>query len=308
MKNKKKYGIIIAIILIAIISVSIFYASQENNNVHKRAGIVLTFDDWYIKDWFDARKLFAKYGAKANFFIARFDTLTNEELDMLTTLKKEGHEIASHGLSHLHAVKFCEQHSIQEYIQTEIIPAINLMTEKGFPPKTFAYPYGAHNATIDSALLKYFNVVRVTEFGYISTPYYYYWKYYFSGTLPKYYYSFEENKRICAGIGIDSSYGHTEKEIIHGLQGALTFNCAIIFYGHRISQEAGKNRTNPNLLETIFKFVNANNMKYYCVNELWDLQERNAVIPRYYEYGTVPRAAKDQTLPLAAQAQKGRYR
>lgn len=254
---------------------------MNNSSTHKRAGVALTFDDRYIHEWFEARKIFGPYDAKATFFISEFDKLTDQELDMLRTLKQEGHEIACHGLRHLHAVKFCEQHSIQEYIDTEILPAIRMMTEKGFTPQTFSYPYGAHiplkrilhhkhlfalASEIDSELLKYFRVLRRVDFGTIRARQRR--RFVLVGPRPKYYYLGEDEQKICVATGIDAKYGHTEHDIVRGLQWALEYDCAIVFYGHRISRDTGKYTTHPDLINTICHFVKANNMRYYCIDEL----------------------------------------
>jgi len=78
----------------------------------------------------------------------------------LKRLKEAGHAIACHGLRHRNAVKYAEEYTLEKYIADEIIPAIELMKEKGFSPTSFAYPVSSRNEKTDDALLKYFSYMR----------------------------------------------------------------------------------------------------------------------------------------------------
>ena len=132
----------------------------NDNGKITEPGLILTFDDRNMLNWEKQIPLFAKYNAHVTFFIDHFDKLTPEQLQALKRLKDAGHTIGCHGLRHIKAAEFCEKYSADEYISTEIEPAINLMKEKGFPPTCFAYPNSNHSALTDSVLLKYFRHLR----------------------------------------------------------------------------------------------------------------------------------------------------
>ena len=73
---------------------------SECLNPAKR-GIVLSFDDSInIESWNESRPTFERYNATATFFVDRWDDLTTEEIEILTILEEEGHEIGFHGTNH----------------------------------------------------------------------------------------------------------------------------------------------------------------------------------------------------------------
>jgi peptidoglycan/xylan/chitin deacetylase (PgdA/CDA1 family) len=123
-------------------------------------GLLLTFDDRNMLNWEKQIPLFAKYDAHVTFFVDHFDELTSEQLKALQKLKEAGHAIGCHGLRHIKAVDYCDKNSVEKYISDEILPAIEIMQKKGFPPNCFAYPQSNSSEVTDAALLKYFYYLR----------------------------------------------------------------------------------------------------------------------------------------------------
>jgi peptidoglycan/xylan/chitin deacetylase (PgdA/CDA1 family) len=108
-----------------------------------QSAICLSFDDYPVDKWFELRELFLKYDAHVTFFVARFDTLTPNQIEKLRILQSDGHEIGFHGAKHLLSEYYIKDHSLDEYVQNEIIAGINKMNASGFYPTSFAYPYSA---------------------------------------------------------------------------------------------------------------------------------------------------------------------
>jgi hypothetical protein len=85
-----------------------------------KAGVVLSFDDTYVKEWFETDKILNKYSWRATFCVCKINTLRHSEIKKLLNLQKEGHEIAGHGLHHYHAERFVKKYGIKDYLNQEI--------------------------------------------------------------------------------------------------------------------------------------------------------------------------------------------
>lgn len=238
----------------------IFSCTKYYNN--KSAGVILTFDDHYIDEWYNAyNDVFKKYNAKATFFVNKFHLLTNEQIEKLKKLEEGENEIACHGYNHLNAVEYCKNHTVNEYIENEIIPAINDMKEYGFDPKSFAHPYGANDYKIDKKLLNYFNILRDTAHDNIAE------------SPQSYFFDPSNPKSIVAGFELDLLYGFSDSEIIGLLEIAKQNDIIVVLYGHSTKDDIN---VNPNQkyvvsysrLKKICEFVNNNNMKFYTICEL----------------------------------------
>lgn len=123
-------------------------------------GIALSFDDRFIREWYGLRPIFRKYNARVTFYITQFDSLTPVEITQLKTLQQDGHEIGCHGAIHTNSINYVRQHSMQQYLNDEIYPALRSMKRQGFRPTSFAHPGGAHNNAIDRELLNHFVLLR----------------------------------------------------------------------------------------------------------------------------------------------------
>ncbi len=137
-----------------------FLTFDELHGPSQGAGVALTFDDAHIDEWHAQRELFADYTARVTFFVTRFHRLSDRRLNMLHELRSDGHAIESHGVNHMHAPDYVEEHGLRAYVDDEVLPSLEAMSAEGFTPTTFAYPYGARTSELDRAILEHVALVR----------------------------------------------------------------------------------------------------------------------------------------------------
>jgi len=221
-------------------------------------GIAITFNGWAVDEWYSIMSLLSNYSAKVTFFVGNIDNLTSSEFGKLRTMKNAGHEVAISGLRYVNAVEFVRNNSLQAYIDEEIAPAIELMTENELPPKSFAYPFGSRNSTIDAELLKYFIRLRSTAHTSNTTR---------IVDLDSVYYKWQ-NEVLIRGVGIDSEYGNTVDEIIQGLERAHQSDEVIILYGHTPTYDSPDYGTPVEKLASILEAAQTMNLVFYRVSDL----------------------------------------
>jgi hypothetical protein len=122
--------------------------------------LALSFDDDFVDGWHALRPLFDRYGARATFFVSRFQRLGPEQRAKLHELADDGHAIEYHGTDHQPAERYVAEHGIAAYLADEIEPGLDAMRDDGFAPVAFAYPHGERTAETDVALLERFPIVR----------------------------------------------------------------------------------------------------------------------------------------------------
>jgi peptidoglycan/xylan/chitin deacetylase (PgdA/CDA1 family) len=221
---------------------------------NSNGGVVITFDDRYVDQWFNVHNILKKYSWRATFFVTHYDMLNDEQVKKLVYLQDCGHEIGGHGLNHLDAVSYIDTHDANQYLTNEIYPMKELMANDGFYIKSFAYPYGKRNVQTDNILSDEFTVLRGTTYGNLEP------------VLHKCYF---DNKNIIYGLGIDSSYGLDISYVLDLLGYARDNNKVIIFYSHNpVGIVTGDYQTAYERLMVICEFVNTNNMKFYTSCEL----------------------------------------
>ncbi len=229
-------------------------------------GLVLTFDDQSIDSWVASIPLLQRYGAKATFFINKWDKLSEAQIEKLKDLRAAGHAIGCHGLQHLKAVSYINENSKEAYLNAEIIPALELMRKSGFIPSAFAYPSSQRSSETDEILHYYFRHLR-------------------SGCnkkegetlvdLNKIYTSIDKiGQTICLnGICIQPHARDTEliAEIKEAFKRAATQNEILIFYAHDIrasSTPGGKHHIIPDALEEILKDACNAGLNFYTFDQL----------------------------------------
>jgi PKD repeat protein len=217
------------------------------------AGVAITFDDNYVDQWYATRDILNKYNAHVTFFVSQYEGLDQAQINKLKTLKADGNEIAFHGMYHTDVVEYLNTHSVQQYLDYEIIPGINLMKNDGLTPVDFAYPYGSDDPAATLALEAYFDHTRDT---------YYDW----DNTI---YYRYGSNQAFISGIGMDESYGHSTTEIHNGILKAKTDDRILIFYGHEpVPSNPQQYQTSYARLEDTLKYVSDNNLKTFTISEI----------------------------------------
>ena len=224
------------------------------------AGIALTFDDNAVTNWYGIQDLLKKYNAHATFYVSSFGGRSEDEINMLKTMKENGHEIAFHGAHHTDVNEYLSDHSIEEYLNYEIIPGIDLMKNAGLDPVDFAYPYGSENDDVTAVLETYFIHIRGTA-------------YHGSGKLKdvdSVFYQYGSNEAHIYGIGIDDiTYGNSLDDIYEGILRAKNEEKILIFYAHTpVVSNPQSYQISHDRLEKILINASENDMKFYKISEI----------------------------------------
>lgn len=218
-------------------------------------GIVLTFDDDYIDDWYNADQRLHFLDWKATFFICKYGSFTEGQKKKLHYLQDRGHDIGGHGYNHQNAVKYSAAHGLDGYIKDEILPLKAAMAKDGFAIRSFAYPDGARDKDLDKELFDYFDIIRGTTYGELP---------------PAEQYCYYTGNRLIYGLGIDDDYKQFNVPYYKSLmEYAKKNNKIVIFYGHKTVDNADENLETPmSALEDICKYAKDNGLRFYTVDEL----------------------------------------
>jgi peptidoglycan-N-acetylglucosamine deacetylase len=243
-----------------------FVFSSCENEVEKiiekikspKAGVIISFDDAYVDDWYNTNKILKKYDWKATFFTCKINTLNHSKIKKLLQLQKEGHEIAAHGLNHYNAATFLNDHTINDYLNEEIDPMMRLMNFYGFKITSFAYPYGARTKALDAALLKKFKIIRGRAFCEKD-----------ASKQGSYY----NHSKLIFSFSVDDTHEHFNiTHLLNLLDYAKKNNKILILNSHKTVQEVyGDYQTRNATLEVICQYIKKNNMNFYSVSDLDNL-------------------------------------
>ncbi|PAM94691.1 polysaccharide deacetylase [Flavobacterium sp. IR1] len=223
-----------------------------------KAGVILSFDDAYVDEWYEADQALKKYSWKATFNVCRIDSIGAPQLKKLHEMEQYGHEIAGHGYHHYNAVKFVEQNGIDQYLEQEIDPMIVSLKKKNFKTTSFAYPYGERSDELDKALSSKFKIIRGRAFG---------------GEAPEKQDSYFNNSKIVFAFDIDNSHIHFSiPYLLELLDYAKKNNKILILCSHKPVKEVTENyQTKIETLEFICKYMKLNDLKFYKLSDLDDL-------------------------------------
>ena len=253
----------IKLIFISLLIGFFFYSCSSSKIIttNSKAGVVITFDDYFVNEWKKADVQLAKYNWKATFCVSSFEKLTATDISNLKELQNKGHEIAGHGFRHINAKEFAKKNNKQQYLIVEIFPLIEAFKKEGIEIKSFAYPFGAKTQTLDYELQKHFDIIRGTAKG--------------SKKVADNA-NFYNGTRLANGIGIDSNYEHFNLNYITKvLNYAKKHNKIVVFYGHKPVGKATKEyEVELKTLEMICQFVVSNQMKFYTLQELNSLKKQ----------------------------------
>lgn len=224
-----------------------------------KAGVVISFDDAYVDEWFDADKVLKKYDWKATFCVCRIDSIGTPQIKKLLELQKEGHEIAGHGYHHYNAVKFVHKYGIDEYMKQEINPMIASMKKKGFNVSSFAYPYGERSDELDKALSPKFKVIRGRDF---------------CDNVPEKEGSYFRDSKFMYAFDIDNNHIHFSiPYLLELLDYTKKNNKILILCSHKPVKNLTKNyQIKIETLEFVCKYMKLNDMKFYRLSDLDSLQ------------------------------------
>ena len=249
-----------SILKIVLLCTFFIFLSCEKDNPkpiikHSIAGVVLTFDDAYVNEWFATNQELKKYGWKGTFFVCRINTLNNTKIKKLLQLQKEGHEIGGHGLQHLNAADFIRVHTIEEYLDQEINPMMGLMDFYGLEINSFAYPYGGRTKKLDAALLDKFKMVRGRAF--------------YEKKASKQDCYFNHSKLIFS-FSIDDTYHRFNLPYLQKLLDyAKKNNKILILNSHKtVKNVTGDYQTKNATLEFVCQYIKKHNMQFYTLSDL----------------------------------------
>jgi len=258
----RRYLTITTVIAVVAAGCSNPFSDDDNDDNAFRGGYVLSFDDSYVREWYDHRDIFEEYDVSATFFVTRFAQLTPSQIDMLKELERNGHEIGSHSYSHIDALEYAAAHSVAEYVNVEVIPAMDIMKEHGFDVNSFAFPFGANNEELNMEVLKYVKVIRdVTDVQ--------------RTTRTKRVTEIEEifhspgDGPVVYGLGIDKVFDIPLGEIEEAFRRAQENSEVVVFYAHRPVETAeGLYEIERSYLESIFLLARTYELKSLTISEI----------------------------------------
>jgi peptidoglycan/xylan/chitin deacetylase (PgdA/CDA1 family) len=245
-----RYLFNIALIILA--SCSLFEKEEPDQN---NGGVAITLDDNYINEWAKADSVLSIYNWKATFCVSGFHNLDQDKINILLNFQNKGHEIANHSLNHIDINNYSEEHSLTEYIDNEVLPVSQMMRAAGLEVNSFAYAFGTRKPETDSALLPHFDVLRALAWGYKE---------------PAEHYCYYEGNPVVYAFTIDSNYEYaTEEYILDLMEYARDYDRILILYGHKpvFDGETGYT-TDISLLEAICNYAVENNVGFYCLKDL----------------------------------------
>jgi peptidoglycan-N-acetylglucosamine deacetylase len=218
-----------------------------------QAGVVLSFDDDRIDNWYRYLPLLDSAGVKATFYISKYNRLTPGQKTKLAAIQSHGHEIGYYTTNHYNMMDYVYKyrHTIEEMLRCEIEAGLKMMNRDGYYPVTFAYPYGAHNGIFDKELKRYFKSVRALNGSYD------YAKSIAAG--PK--------NDVLYGLGIDKGSNHSDVVINNVLTSARDNNGCVVFVAHNIGMGGNLSVSRERLL-SIISFVKNADMKFYKMAEI----------------------------------------
>ena len=219
------------------------------------AGVILSFDDAYVNEWFATHQELKHYSWKGTFFVSKINTLKQYQIQKLLELQKEGHEIAGHGLNHYNAADFIRVHTISEYMRQEINPMLDLMNFYGLKITSFAYPYGGRTKKLDAALLKKFKIIRGRAF---------------CEEVANKQGCYYNNSNLVFSFSIDDTHNHFNlPHLLELLDYAKKNNKILILNSHKtVKKVTGDYQTKNETLAFICQYVKRNNMQFYTLSDL----------------------------------------
>jgi peptidoglycan/xylan/chitin deacetylase (PgdA/CDA1 family) len=224
----------------------------------RSAGITITFNGWAVDNWYGIRSLLDTYDARATFFVGNLGDLSSDHFEQLRALKNDGHEIATQGLHYYDAVDYVSDNSLQEYIDNEVTPALEIMSENEIYPSSFAYPFGSRTSIIDAELLKHFVRLRATAYTTNITR---------IVDLDIAYYKWQ-NESLIRGVGIDVEYENTVEEIIAGMERAKQDEEVLVLYAHTVAYNSTPFGISEENLVSLLEAAQTMNLAFYTVSSL----------------------------------------
>jgi peptidoglycan/xylan/chitin deacetylase (PgdA/CDA1 family) len=214
-------------------------------------GVALTFDDYSINNWYHYLPLFDSFGIKVTFYVSQYHLLNQDQKNKLKAIQNRGHEIAYHTTTHPNMLQYLRVMGMENLVQYEINDDLSKMNRDGFYPRTFAYPYGAHNKVLDDRLLRIFKSVRALN------------------GSPDYTKSVTTTTSNTVLFGLDIDNNSISLATIERLINvARQNNNCLVLVGHQIQNPRAAYQVSYAKLKFILQKVKDLNMRFYTASEI----------------------------------------
>lgn len=155
-----------SILIIAIFLIIAFGPSHILNATYALAAInnkvvIINFDDGRKTQFTYAKPILDKYGFKATFYIV-CNYVDNKKgfmtWDEIETLHREGHDIGSHSMNHVHLSNLSKMD-----IEYEVGDSKKCLDNHGIKATSFAYPFndGSDDKKVFNIVSKYYDLARI---------------------------------------------------------------------------------------------------------------------------------------------------
>ncbi len=233
-------------------------------------GVALSFDDHFIREWYQLRPLFNRYKARVTFFVTCPDTLSAEDAALLRQLQSDGHEIGFHGTIHGSARQLLQSSGVKGYLETEINPGLTYLHQAGLYPTSYAHPGGNQTTPTDEALLaRGFVLLRdvaKSERKLYGLPLYHIPPQF----MPSVYYRSNQDQQVKALL-IDTDANLSKTELTQALITAKKTGTVLMLFGHKpLFGEPGPEEYgfDVDMLKHILKEADSLRLHFYRMSEL----------------------------------------
>ena len=225
------------------------------------AGVCLTFDDLSVNEWYGLSFILKDSSIKASFFVTKPNLLSESKFSKLYEMQYNGFEIGYHGYHHINANEYLETHNLSEYFDYEIKPGLDLLAKHNIFPKSFSFPSGMDNDSLDIFLLKFFthfrDVTDIQRHPLSIMPH----------QIDDIYHT--KGEYIYKALGIDKQFNISKEEIYNVLKKAKDEKKIVILYAHiPVKQNAIGYQINIDYIQYIISVIKKLNLKTYTLNEL----------------------------------------
>lgn len=234
------------------------YNPNLENPLTEEPGIVFSFDDRSVEDWYSLKELFKENGVRASFFVCKPQELTEKDFQMLAELEEDGHEIGAHSTNHLKLEEFLQDHSLEEYVKEEIDYCKNFLEEKGFKVDSYAFPFGVFTEELVQEVEQDFSSLRGTAYTSEEIR---------MKDLEKVYFTCGKNHSFLYGVGIDQVYENSLEEIKIALEKAKKEEKIIVFYSHHVLRD-DLYTTKEETFKQIIEMGKELDLRFYTVRNL----------------------------------------
>jgi len=124
--------------------------------------IFLSFDDFYVHEWYDCLSFFDDHNIKVTFYLTPRTEWGEAEVKRIQEIEGRGHTIGFHTTGHFQAVSYVEAYGCEQYLKEEIHAGLDTIKSWGIQVRHFAYPYGSCSDTTHKCLDGVFDTLRGT--------------------------------------------------------------------------------------------------------------------------------------------------